>query len=375
LSFFDEGEDDAPLRSTSRSAPRPRRPASTGGPHPPDRQTLLVRRGVAFLAALILIFLVVVGISSCERSAAHGALTTYNSDVTQIAEHSDTSVSAPFFSDLLAANGKSGLEVEVELNQLHDLAQSDVARAQQLSVPGDMEPAQRDLVLALNFRAEAVGAVSNLIIAALGGQSAGGQTAGQAIKLIAGQMEALLSSDVIYSQRVAPLITQTLASDGVSGQVVYTSRWVHDLGWLLTSTVSSRLTGVSGTGVNGQPLAPGTHGHRLAGVSVGANTLGTSVNHIPSGPNPTFTVLVDNDSDNAATDVQVSVSVTSGGRTTPAATYTIARTEPGKTYSVHVPVTGVPLQTPAQVKVEIKSVPGEKNTANNRASYTAIFSS
>ena len=39
----------------------------------------------------------------------------------------------------------------------------------------------------------------------------------QASTQIAGAMEIFLASDVIYSQRVAPLIQQTLADDGITG--------------------------------------------------------------------------------------------------------------------------------------------------------------
>ena len=54
--------------------------------------------------------------------------------------------------------------------------------------------------------------MASLVRTALGGQ------AKQASTLIAGDMEIFLASDVIYSQRVAPLIQQTLAADGIQGQ-------------------------------------------------------------------------------------------------------------------------------------------------------------
>ena len=75
-----------------------------------------------------------------------------------------------------------------------------------------MSGAQRDLLLALDFRTEGVAKVASLVRTALGGQ------AKQASTLIAGDMEIFLASDVIYSQRVAPLIQQTLTSNGIQGQ-------------------------------------------------------------------------------------------------------------------------------------------------------------
>ena len=73
-----------------------------------------------------------------------------------------------------------------------------------------MAAAQRDLVLAFDLRVEGLTKLAALLPTALGGQGK------QASTLIAGDMEIFLASDVIYSQRVAPLIQQTLASNGIT---------------------------------------------------------------------------------------------------------------------------------------------------------------
>ncbi len=56
-------------------------------------------------------------------------------------------------------------------------------------------------------------------------------------------MEIFLASDVIYSQRVAPLIQQALAADGISGLTTASTRFLPNIGWLEASTVAARLTG------------------------------------------------------------------------------------------------------------------------------------
>ncbi len=132
--------------------------------------------------------------------------------MSRIAQESEQQVSKPFFSELTDANSKSALDVENQLDQLHIQAQSQASAAKGLSVPGAMTGAQRDLLLALDFRAEGVAKVASLVRTALGGQ------AKQASTLIAGDMEIFLASDVIYSQRVAPLIQQTLSDNGIQGQ-------------------------------------------------------------------------------------------------------------------------------------------------------------
>ena len=123
-----------------------------------------------------------------------------------------------------------------------------------------MTGAQRDLLLALDFRAEGVAKVASLVRTALGGQ------AKQASTLIAGDMEIFLASDVIYSQRVAPLIQQTLAANGIQGQSTAPSRFLPNLGWLEPTTVYARLTGQpAGSSTSERAVAPGTPRQRAQG--------------------------------------------------------------------------------------------------------------
>ena len=122
-----------------------------------------------------------------------------------------------------------------------------------------MDSAQRDLLLALDLRAEGVEKVANLLRTALGGQ------AKQASTLIAGDMENFLASDVIYSQRVAPLIEQTLKAAGAEGQTLASSHFLPNIGWLEPNTVQSRITGQPASSSQSGALAPGTPRQRAEG--------------------------------------------------------------------------------------------------------------
>jgi hypothetical protein len=51
----------------------------------------------------------------------------------------------------------------------------------------------------------------------------------------------------------------------------------------------------------------------------------------------------------------------------------IEKTEPGKTTSVQVPVTGVPLGVASRIEVYVQGVPGENDLENNKGKYLAIF--
>ena len=168
MSFFD---DDEPPAQESRQprAPRPRRP-TTAGAHAADHQTILVRRGIFFGGALIGLILVVLLISSCESSARHDALVSYNNDVVKIGNDSQT-VGDLFFGDLATAQGKSAAQVGPELDALTVQAQKNVNDAQALSNPGSLDVAQRALLLALNLRQEAVSDTASAIPVALGGRA------------------------------------------------------------------------------------------------------------------------------------------------------------------------------------------------------------
>ena len=145
-----------------------------------------------------------------------------------------------------------------------------------LSVPGEMAAAQRDLLLALDLRVEGMTKLAAPAAGALGGQ------AKQASVKIAGDMEMFLASDVIYSQRVAPLIQQTLADDGITGLTTSPTRFLPNIGWLEASTVAARLTGeATASSTQSTQTLAGHHGSVLVGVSVGSNNARTGTDDQP----------------------------------------------------------------------------------------------
>ena len=378
LSFFDDDEETAP-----RPSPRaPRRPTSAaGGPRRPsprrpqrsgtaaaDQHTLLVRRGMAAGVGLVVLILIVLLISSLVKSGKRQALETYNREVSTLAQESDKTVSEPLFKALTGASGKSAQDVEQEVNEQRGQAQTLAARAKALSVPGEMAGAQQNLLLTLDLRVEGMDKLTELLPAALGGQSK------QLAAKLAGDMEIFLASDVVYSQRVAPLIQQTLANNGIAGLSTAQTRFLPNLGWLEAQGLTSRLTGQSSSTGSSSPLAPGTHGSALLGVSVGASALEAepAVNHLSAGANPTFTVNFEDSGENPETNVKVDVTVTAGGKQYKASN-TVSSTQPGTKYNAEVTVHGVPLGAPAKVEAYVLPVPGETNVENNKATYLAVL--
>jgi hypothetical protein len=330
----------------------------------------MIRRRWAVGVGLVLVIVIVLAVSGCLKSQAHEELKEYNRNVGQLAQESNEQVAEPLFQALAGASSKSALNVEVQVDQLHIQAQSIAAHAKGLNVPGSMSEAQRDLLLALDLRVEGLTKVAALLPTALAGVGRGATQAGTEI---AGAMELFLASDVLYSQRVVPLIQQTLSENGLEGISTTATRFLPNLGWLEAGTVTSRITGQAASS-SAQTLS-GHHGSALKGVSVGTNTLEAEpiVNHLSGGSNPTFVVGVENAGEFSETNVKVDVTVTAEGKKVKAS-YAIERTEPGKTTKVEVPVTGVPVNVPAKIEVQVEPVPGETNHEDTKDAFLAIFS-
>lgn len=332
-----------------------------------DQHALMVRRRVAAGIALLLVIVIVLVINGCLKGEKQDELKEYNHQVSTIAQESDAQVAQPLFAALAGAPGKSAIDVEVQINNLRATAQSLAQKATDLKVPGNMVGAQRALLMAMNMRTEGVSKIAALVPQALGGQNK------QAITTLAGDMQILLGSDVIYSQRVAPLIQETLAGNGIHELGTSPSRFIPNLGWLDPNTVEARLTGQASGSQNS--VSSGTHGSALLGVSVGSNTLAPepTINHITGGGSPTFTVIVENTGSNPESNVKVDITVGAGGKQYKAS-HVINSTQPGTKVNVEIPVAGIPLGVAAKVEAYVEPVSGETNAENNKATYLAIFS-
>ena len=368
MSFFDDDGEETAQQAAARPAqprrPRPRTPRG-GGPGGVDEHTLIVRRRIALGVGVLLLIVIVLVVNGCVKSEKTQALKNYNQSVSTIARESGEQVATPLFTSLAGASSKQALEVEETVDQLRIQAQDFASRVQGLSVPSEMEEAQRKLLLAYNLRVETIEKLSGLLPKALGGKDK------QSIEYIAGAMEMFLASDVLYSQRVAPEIQETLAEHGVHGLSTSPSRFLPNLGWLEPNTVSSRLTG---QGTQSTATTGGTHGSALKGVSVGSTELAPepTLNHLSGGGSPTFAVSVENSGESTSTNLKVTVTVSAGGKQYKSSG-TIEKLEAGKTSPAQVTVTGIPTGAAAKVEANVEGVPGETNLENNKGSFLAIF--
>ena len=380
MSFFDEG--DEPTR-VSRPA-RPRRPATgarpgtrpggTPPPHGPDPHTARVRQAVLIGVVLLFLILFAVVINGCRTSARKRSLKDYNRNVFAVMTDSNDSVSQPFIRLLDGGSTQAG-GLQSAVNQLRIAAEEDVKRAKGFDVPGEMKRAQSALTLVLDFRAEALGKIGDELPTAVAQNAGSASAASGAINKIAGQMQAFLASDVIYSQRVIPYIKQALDDNGIGGQEIATSNFLPNLGWLSPDSVASRLNARLGGRTSTGAPAPGTHGHGLDSVAIGGVTLQPSpaVNRIPAGAELTFDVKFSNQGENDEIDVRVLVAITGAGKPI-TVRKTLNQTKAGSSAEANIPLgQSPPIGTPVTIKVQIVGVPGEKKLDNNTGTYTAIF--
>jgi hypothetical protein len=375
LSFFDEADE------PTRRAPRPRRasPGGGGGGHRPpmDQQTLLVRRLVAAGAVVLMIVLLVVLIKGCVDSRRTQSLKDYNRNVKSLVQESQSGVGRPFFQALTSASGQQINQVQETLNQLRQVADEQLAQAGRMDVPDEMSDAQRNFELVLSLRRDGVKNVADLIQPALGKAAA----ATAAVNQIAGQMRAFDASDVLYSQRVAPLVLQGLKDDGIGAsydsgdgeQVLPESNFLASLSWIDPDYVAGQIGASVSGGTSGKPT-PGLHGHQLDSVAVGGTTLDTSSpTHIPASPPPTFTVNFTNGGEHDETNVKVTVRVTGSGAPI-TASKVVPTTTAGEPSTVDVQLPRAPSTAgPSTIEVTVAKVPGESSTDNNTQTYSALF--
>jgi hypothetical protein len=321
--------------------------------------------GVGFVVLL----LIVLGIKSCRDSARKDAFKNYVRDVGALVQASDTESK-----NLFALLEKPGSQGQVQLQNAVNGYESDAAqlvdRAKGTDHPDEMSNAHRYFVDVLQLRRDGLTSIARELRTAL---SAQGKS--DAVGRIAVQMQLFLTSDVLYSQRVLPNLSRPLRREKLLDQVdVPKSHFLPDLQWVRPSVVAANLKGL-GTGTGG-PVAPGLHGTSLIGVTAkpgGQALTSAGATQITITPKMSFDVTVQNGGENDERDVVVQLSISGVGKPI-VREQTIPTIAAGEQKVATVPLAATPpLGRPVTIKVNVKAVPGEKKTDNNRASYPAIF--
>jgi hypothetical protein len=327
----------------------------------------MVRRTIAIVGAVVIVILLVVGINGCLDSRKDTAFRNYADDVRSLVT-GEQDLSKRFFETLSKPARGDALSIQTQVNAQRVDAEQLVQRAKDTSHPGELSTAHGWIVTAFQFRADAIGRIANLLPTALGDK---GKLA--AVDSIAGQMQALLASDVIYSQRAIPALTSAFSQRGIQERFP-NERFMPDLGWLDPTTVGARLAKLSGA--SGEAATPGLHGTALTSVTVqpSATVLTSSgLNRVALSSQLAFDVKVTNGGNSEERDVGVTITISGANKIS--VDQTIPRIAAGQSATVSIPITQKPdTKAVNTVTVAIAAVPGEKNTVNNKATYQVAFS-
>ncbi|MGO9751740.1 MAG: hypothetical protein ACLP22_09555 [Solirubrobacteraceae bacterium] len=333
-----------------------------------------MRRLIAAVALVVVVVLAAVGIHSCQVTQTDNSLKDYNTSVRQLIEQSNATGDNVFRLLSQGASASNEEQLTMQLNNAAEHAADQLAQAGSLSVPGQMQKAQQDLLLTLQMRHDAITTIAKQVEPAVGNT-----TREEALDTIAGASAQFYASDVVYKSYVLPGIGGALqaagiAVGGVNGEVMDEGQVLSDLGWLAPSFVATKLgTPIASSG-SSHPFVAGLHGHSLNSVSVAGTALSptpASNASIPSSPPPTFTLSITNGGDFNEYSVVCKVTVTG---LSDSGSYTIPETFAGQGSSCPVKLPSAPTPGTYQVTAEVMPVEGETNVANNTLTFSITFS-
>ena len=375
MSFFEEGDEPRTTIATER---RPGRRARGQPPRRPlDERTVLARRAGAIAALVVVVVVVVFGLRAYLTSQQTQALKDYNSNVTTLLQNEQQQVAQQFFGTLNNIAGTSGQALTADQSNLYQdavTARMDAQTAAGWSVPGSCADAQRDLLIVLDMRYEAIDKVQAAIVQAITGPGGDAQ-----IKDIAGDMGMIYASDILYKVRVAPLIEQALTNAGIQigGGAVYGAPFLPDQSWTTAGYVAGKILGYTPPALGGA-VGTGPHGHTLVDVLVGGTALAQGsgvINPITYTKGLTFTVDFSNDGANDEFNVHTQLTLSSASTSTLTASQETRETQPGNTYSATLGFPQTPPIGPVlKLTAAVLPVAGEKDLSNNTQVYYVRFS-
>jgi hypothetical protein len=337
----------------SRRSPRRERPKRR-----PERQQIMLRRGLALGGGLLLLILIVLGVKGCLDARANRELSDYARNVTQIVEETEHT-SKSFFASLEDPGNLSVTEFVIGVDADRSAIDSYRSRVEELSTPGDMKRAQGNLELTYELRARAMDEIAEKMSTALG--DAGAE---QAMAAIAKQMQKLMASDVVYETVVRPEVDGVLSGNGISDSDLPKSTILPSEKWLEEGAVSDALGAISG---NSGSATPGVHGTELAGVTVNGNELAEGAPATISGEEGVeLEVQVQNQGE--STENGVTVAVTVEGNTIKGE---IDELPAGEVGTATIPLTPTP-SGEVTLEVAVEAVPGEQLTENNEGAFTLL---
>ena len=358
---------------TTRIRPRSPAPAAIGPPA--DPQQLMVRRVAAVGIGVVIVLLLVFGINGCLQGRKEQSLKNYNRDVSDDRARLRRQRGRRSSRRSSSGGTSPSTDVQSEINQLRFRAQDLTKQAEGLDVPGEMRPAQRNLLLSLSLIQEAMSKVAEKLPAALSRDSA---TAVPAVKGIAGEMQAFTAADVVYSRRTAALILQVLDENSIGGQVD------PELELPAEPRLAAAVDRRQADRLGGRPRrrrrratepAPGAHGHGL--IVRRGRRHDAAPGRVEHADGPSTSDVQRDGSPTRATTRRPTCAC-GCGFAAPAsrspAQEVVDQTQPKTETTVAIKLDEpVPIGEAVTITAEVLPVNGEKQTTNNSQSYPTLF--
>jgi hypothetical protein len=356
----------APSRTRLRRPVTPRRRVGRPRGVGPLLRLLLL---IAFVVFLVVVFGLL--IQSCSSASKHDAYARYMDDVGKLATQS--TANGKSLSTVLTTPGLSVAQIETRLRGLSDQEQQNVTAAENLNPPGRLRDENQHLVEALQLRVSGIDGLASTFQKTAGSKSTTADSA-----LLAAQGLRLTASDVVWDDLFKANAVAQLQHDGVSGVNVPDSHFVASPDLMTAHSMALVLQRIRGA-ATGSP-APGLHGTDIGTVTAqpGGQVLSaSSLTTVTATTDLTFTVVVENGGDSQEVQIPVTLTIdrpqAQGGPIV--RTQRIDVINPGESKTVSFGNLGqVPFASQTTVRVDVKAVPGETNTANNSYSYPVIFS-
>jgi hypothetical protein len=361
--FFDEPE-------TQEAAPRAR--PERRGPRPPARPpaglTPLLRLVGLIAFAILIIVLLVFWVQSCRAADKRDTYSDYMISVRQIAQ--DSEQLGRELNAALTTPGIKQAELEQKLSGFTQQQEQGITRARELDAPGSLRLQHQQAVESLELRASGL---SRLLDGFR--QTADSKDPAAAGDLLALQVQRLLASDVIWDDLFREPAVAELRSQDIGGVEVPDSNFLANADLVTQRGMTPIWRRIRSAATGGQPA--GTHGNGL--ISVKALPAGTVLqrdvdNTVTATADLAFEVVIENSGDSQ--EVQVPVRLTVQQSPSPIVkTATVDLINSGEQKTIVFRELGqiVQFAQKTNVKVEVEPVPGEKNTANNSASFSVIF--
>jgi hypothetical protein len=372
---FDFFEDE-PATTESQASQRvrlPRRGGSGSGMRrpggPPRGMTPILRLLGAVVVLVVLLLVFGLAIQSCAATSKSSQYKSYMDDVAKIAHSSQDDGTG--VANALTTPGKKATDIAATLTGIAQQEQQNVAQAEKLSPPGRLRPENQQLIEALRLRVSGVQGMAT----ALGSFTKSSKNA-EVATVLASQGDRLLASDVVWSDLFQAPARSQEQHDGVTGAPPPDSSFVQNRQLVTESSMTLVLQRLSGATTSGGKVT-GLHGTNLVSTKAmpGDHTLSPSptVNTITAGTDLAFAVTVHDGGDSQEVGIKVTLTI----QQSPAIvkTLTIDVINPGQDKTVTFSNLGVvKFAQKEDINVDVAPVPGEGNTANNKATYPVIFS-